>query len=139
MDLSVTKTWEPTHTKDWDGVWCRAFLDAVVVQDVECSIIDYKTGKIYEKDHEEQGKLYAPCAFAHFPEVEVVDVEMWYLDQEDVLTWQYTRDQFESLKKYWKKLSTPLFREKKYTPTTGDHCRWCPFVENCKREKGGVK
>lgn len=127
LDLSVTKDWQPSHTKDWNNVWCRAFLDASVVERKEATVIDYKTGKIYEEPHSDQGNLYATCTFAHYPEVKTVDVEFWYFDQEDVRTYQYSRKDFPKLVKTWENRVKPVFRENEFNKCPGHHCRWCDF------------
>jgi len=127
VDLSVTRAWEPTHTKDWDRVWCRAFLDVKLLEDKELTVVDHKTGKIYDS-HEEQGELYGVTAMCHEPKAEVVDVEMWYYDQgAEVLSWKYYRKDLEKLKKKWEDKVKPIFRDTKFAPCPGAHCRWCNF------------
>lgn len=130
MDLSVDKAWNTSHTKDWNNVWCRGFADVVVDQEEEVSVIDHKTGKIYDT-HEDQGKLYATLAFCHFPNAQVVDVEFWYFDQDDVGTWQYEITQLNSLKAYWNKRAGKMFRAKKFPASIGNHCRWCDYKDMC--------
>lgn len=129
-DLSVARNWSPSYSTDWNRVWCRSKLDATVVHDRDAVVIDYKTGRIYEDAHEMQGKLYATCAFAHFPDVQTVDVEFWYFDQDATLPFSYERAEFDGLKKYWEKAVLPMFRDRRYEPNPGDACLWCPFSKS---------
>jgi len=149
LDLSVSKGWGKSHGKDWNGVWCRMYLDVAVVEDIHADVIDYKSGKVYEDAHELQGKLYAAGTFAHFPKVKDVNVEMWYLDLKSenddgeiirTLEWQYSRKEYPALKKYWEDQFKPMFRDTKFKPTPSNYaCQWCDFKENCRKEKGGIK
>ena len=148
-DLSVAMGWNKSHGKDWGNVWCRMYLDVSLVEGTHADVIDYKSGRVYEESHEEQGKLYATGVFAHYPNVLTANVEMWYLDLKSeneegeiikTLEWEYSRKEFPALKKYWEKASKPLFRDTDFKPTPSDNaCRWCDFKENCKKEKGGIK
>ena len=132
VDVSVTKAWTPTHTKDWNGVWCRGFIDAAIEQYEIANLIDYKTGKKYEEAHKQQGDIYAPLYFSHHPTVQAIDIEMWYLDEYDVLPMHYERDKdYERLMKYWNKEATKIFRETKFPADPGYHCRWCDFRDIC--------
>lgn len=133
VDLTVTQAWHPTTFDDWNNAWCRGSADAVVEIEASATVIDYKTGKIYPDDHEEQGKLYSTLLFIHNEDIEKIDVEFWYFDQDDILSFQYTRDQLDDLIKYWIDTTKPVFREKNWPCNTGSHCRWCDFSAS----KGG--
>ena len=86
LSIAVNKNWEETDYDQYNRtgrVLFRAKFDACVVTSVKktktLNIIDYKTGGIYE-DHEQQAETYAAIAVAHFPEVDLICVEFWYLD-----------------------------------------------------------
>ena len=131
LDLSFTQNWAPTHGKDWNGVWCRAYLDASIMERDVGTVIDYKTGKIYPH-HEEQGNLYGLATFIHFPKIKIVDIEFWYFDQGGhVESFSYNKKDLPAMKKDWKNRAAVLFRETKWAPKPGNHCRWCPFSNVC--------
>lgn len=137
-DLAVTRNWSPTTYDDWNNVWCRCNADVTVDQDEESTVIDYKTGKIYEDKHKEQGELMALLKMCHAPKIETVDVEFWYFDQDDVLNWEYSREgDFDKLKTKWEKRATKMSRDKKFIATPAKpgqpYCNWCNFGKS----KGG--
>lgn len=131
-DLTITRSYSPTDGKDWTGAWCRAYAD-YTIEDEEFTIVDAKTGGIYEKNHEDQGRVMAMCGFVHKPYVDKIDIEFHYYDREDednpevgaVLTWDYTRKEFNSIKKDYEKRIKPMFNCSDYKPSPGRHCNWC--------------
>lgn len=134
VDIAVTRDWSPTTYDDWNNVWCRGNADVIVDFGEEIVIIDYKTGKIYP-EHEEQGHLYATQSMSHYPDAKVVHVEFWYFDQNaHVENFEYSRSQYEKMKKDWEKKVAPMFRDKKWKPQEGNHCRWCPFQVRCEED-----
>ena len=118
---------------DWysKDVWLR--MKADVVRFFEKSgalIIDYKTGKKFgnEVPHTQQGQLYAIGAFMKYPELDVVDVEFWYLDEGKKTRKTYTRDQIgRFLARFmsrFEKLTTCV----NFTPKPNIHnCKWCDY------------
>ena len=134
-DLSITKDMEPTHAKDWNGVWCRAKVDARLIMGDESTVIDFKTGGKYG-DNQEQCSVYALCEYVHNPEIKAVDTELWYLDhkEDNVEIHTYTLKDLKALKKGWKKKVAPMFKlQKKYPPNPCHACRYCIHASN----KGG--
>ena len=134
-DLSITKLMEPTHAKNWDGVWCRAKVDARLTMGTEANVIDFKTGNKYG-DNQEQCSLYALCEYVHNPEIESVDTELWYLDWEEDNTelHTYTLKDLKALAKSWPKKVAPMFKaHKKYEPNPCYACKWCDHAV----DKGG--
>lgn len=88
--------WTAVGPKDYENIWVRIKLDAMVfLSKVEGVVIDYKTGKRYgnEIKHAEQGQLYTLAAFLRYPELEKVTCEFWYLDQNEISSMTYTRNQ----------------------------------------------
>ena len=133
-DLAVMRNWKPTTYDDWNNVWCRGNADVTLDDDTMSTVIDYKTGKIYEEAHKEQGSLMATLKMCHAPDVQTVDVEFWYFDQEDVLNWAYSRDDLPKLIKKWEARAIKMIRDKTFKATPSDTaCRWCNFS----RDKGG--
>ena len=108
----------------------RLCADKELERDVG-TVIDYKTGKIYPH-HEEQGNLYGLATFIHFPKIKIVDIEFWYFDQGGhVESFSYNKKDLPAMKKDWKNRAAVLFRETKWAPKPGNHCRWCPFSNVC--------
>lgn len=57
--------------------WFRAIADYLRISGPVALAIDYKTGKIIEDS--EQLALLAECIFSHYPEVQAVRTEFWWL------------------------------------------------------------
>lgn len=94
-EWAVDKEWEPVAWRS-NEAWARIKLDAFVrMSKTHGVVIDYKTGKKFgnEIKHAEQCQLYQLAAFLRYPELEVVDVELWYTDQDDLTHMRYTREQ----------------------------------------------
>jgi hypothetical protein len=135
-------SWSPVDYFDWARCWCRVVLDARVFQKIKARVIDFKTGKVYPDDNEEQMELYAIGAFEHYPKADEVDVELWYLDQArpktadgypNPMVKTYRRAQLPALEKKWRTKVIPILSDKRFVPNQGRHCSWCDFS----RRKGG--
>ena len=86
-EWAVNKDWEPVAWGDKDA-WARIKLDAFVrLSKTHAVVIDYKTGKKFgnEIKHAEQTQLYQLAAFLRYPELETIDVELWYTDRKSVV------------------------------------------------------
>jgi len=133
VDLSVTAGWGPSHSKDWDHVWCRSKLDAVVPPQMGLTLgVDYKTGKFYESHHD-QNKLYGTKLLVRYPEAKIAITEMWYLDTGHFIEDTWKRKDLPALKKYWEGEAMKMANDKKFKPSPGPHCRWCSYAKS----KGG--
>lgn len=129
-----TKSWEPT---DWFGrdTHLRIVTDvSVIYDDGSADIIDFKTGRKYETN-QEQMDLFSTGPFMKWPKIEHVTTRLWYLDQprDNVVEQEFTRDDFERIKKEWEKRIRPMFADTKFAPRPNDKCRWCDF----RKEAGG--
>lgn len=100
--------------------------------DDHAEVIDYKTGKVREEEHEEQLELYAPAAFLRYPSLQAIDAEMWYLDDADnhILSLRYTRDQLDELLRTWDERTAAMLEDTTFEPDPGPHCKWCNFSHN---------
>ena len=63
--------------------WFRGIADYLRINGPVALAIDYKTGKILEEA--EQLALVAECVFSHYPQVQAVRTEFWWL-KDDVAT-----------------------------------------------------
>lgn len=94
----------------WFGkdAWFRAIADYLAVNGPVALAIDYKTGKIIEDS--EQLALLAECIFAHYPEVQAVRTEFWWL-KDDCATKEvfYRKDRART----WRKILPEVMTLKK--------------------------
>ena len=139
MMLAFTDKWEPIPLNNygqpvfgcgfkWDDIWCRIKSDVIVRREKECHIIDHKTGKVNEDQHEKQLDLYALGCFAYYPEVDTVNATMLYFDHGVTLDRVYTRGKdFTRLKKLWEKKVRKLLSDTRFLPTPNRLCRWCHY------------
>lgn len=131
-EWAFTKEWQPTGWFDANA-WVRMKLDASYhPHPAALTVIDYKTGKVYE-DNKLHMSLYALGAFLMHPEVEVVNVELWYLDQGETQHDTYTRDEVKDMIESWVWSSSALLNDTTFAPRPGYYCRWCFYS----KAKGG--
>lgn len=129
-----TSKWAPTG---WFGndTWLRIVCDVVVLYDDHTvDLIDFKTGRKYDTN-EEQVELFSCAPFIKWPEVTDVRTRLWYLDadKDNEVIRDYTRGDFEGIRKGWEKKVVPMFKDKRFAPTPNAKCRWCAFS----KDKGG--
>lgn len=87
------QNWEPT---DWKTAWHRSKLDIMVHQsETEATVVDIKTGRRMgnEMKHGEQVQLYALDTALRYPKLEVINTELWYVDQDELTSNKFTRAQ----------------------------------------------
>lgn len=90
----------------------------------------HNTGRSWgnELKHSEQVLLYAIATFILWPELEEVEVELWYLDQNEILSKTYTREQalrmLQMFERRMKKVTSATEFPANPTVIT---CKWCPF------------
>lgn len=129
-----TRDWEPTS---WFGknTWLRVICDvAVVYEDGEADVIDFKTGRKYDTNVE-QMQLFGSAIMFKFPEVHTVTARLWYLDQprDNVVEDEYKRSSLPALRKDWEGKTRAMFKDKRFAPTPNEKCGWCNFS----KDKGG--
>ena len=81
---------------DWMDklVWVRVKADSVTwLTKHHVLVVDYKTGKRFgnEVKHGEQMQLYLLSILLRYPEVELVTVELWYTDLDELVPATFTR------------------------------------------------
>jgi len=135
-NYAFTKTWQLTSPTDWANCWLRIKVDAEVLEIDEIDIIDYKTGKPYEKKHAVQREIYGVGAFVKHG-VTLVNVEDWYLDSGEVARTTFDKPQLIELKKKWTALGKQLVARRKF-PAQPDvyACKYCPFRSDKKLVNG---
>lgn len=127
-EWGFNKDWEPTS---WRDAWLRMKLDAMVYWAPDyATAIDYKTGKKFgnEVKHAEQMQLYALGAFMRHAELEVVEVELWYLDQNEVTRMRFLRSQALRFRAAYHKRGLALTTCNDWKPNPSKFtCRWCQY------------
>lgn len=141
---AMDKSWGIT---DWFGplAWCRIVYDAKlwVKKALRVRIVDFKTGQIYPDDNDEQMELYAITGFSEHPEAVEVVTELWYLDQprnadakseaRNPRVRTFKQKDMPKLRKKWEARVKPMMADRRYLPTPGRQCSWCPYS----KRKGG--
>lgn len=79
--------------------WYRAKADYLAVNDLVALAIDYKTGKVLEDS--EQLALMAECIFSHYPTVQAVRTEFWWLKDDCATRQDFKRS---GRKDTWRKI-----------------------------------
>lgn len=117
--------------------WFRGIADYLRINGPVAVAIDYKTGKILEET--EQLALLAECVFSHYPEVQAVRTEFWWLKDEAATredfyrkkrqqTWAGVLPKVMQLEEAHKTLNFP--------PRSSGLCKRHCIVTNCKHHGG---
>jgi hypothetical protein len=129
-EWAVNKDWEPVAWNDRDA-WARIKLDAFVrMSKTHAVVIDYKTGKKFgnEIKHAEQTQLYQLAAFLRYPELELIDVELWYTDQDELTHTRYSRTQGMRFFQNFNQRGIAMTTAVEFPPSPNVFaCKWCPY------------
>lgn len=129
-EWGFTVDWQPC---DYNApeVWLRVKADAVVwLSKKRAVVIDYKTGRKFgnEIKHAEQTQLYQLAAFLRYPELETIDVELWYTDQDDLTHMKYTRSQGMRFFQNFNQRGIAMTSAEEFPPSPNVFaCKWCPY------------
>lgn len=129
---AFTAEWKQTQWNDWNNCKVRIKVDASCKDGKTLYVIDHKTGKMRD-GYDAQLSLYALAGMLVFPDVNLVDTQLWFLDSGDVVDKQYKVGEREKLRKDWEKRTQPMLNDKRFAPKSGNACRWCPYSKS----KGG--
>ena len=142
LQLGFTDKWTPATRSGRDptgwfahDTWLRIVCDVDVrYEDHTADIIDFKTGRKYDTN-EEQVELFSCAPFMEDPAITKVTTRLWYLDQpvDNEVIREYTRKDFEAIKKDWTKRVKPMFADRRFAPKPNPKCRFCHF----RKENGG--
>lgn len=129
-EWAFDKDWMPTNWRSVD-VWARIKLDAFVhLSKTHGVVIDYKSGRKSgnEIKHAEQCQLYQLAAFMKYPELDVIDVELWYTDQDEITHQRYTREQGMRSFQLFDRRGHAITSETNFPPSPNIFsCKWCPY------------
>lgn len=124
------RQWEPVGFHS-DDVWLRVKLDAFVRNSATHAVaIDYKTGKRWgnEIKHAEQMQLYVLSSFMRYPELNKIDVELWYTDLDELEHQEFTRGRAFSLFPRFDQRGHAVTSETEFPARPNIHnCRFCPY------------
>lgn len=90
----------------------------------------HNTGKKFgnEIKHAEQTQLYQLAAFLRYPELETIDVELWYTDQDDLTHMKYTRSQGMRFFQNFNQRGIAMTSAEEFPPSPNVFaCKWCPY------------
>lgn len=122
------------NTTAWKGIvtWLRLKLDSIVfINKTEAVVIDYKSGRRYgnELKHHDQVLLYQLCAFLRYPDLETVHTELWYIDQNELITQTFRRDQGLRFKQKFDKQFKEITNCADFPPNPNKYsCQYCPYT-----------
>lgn len=129
--FAITKEFNPCEYFAKD-VWFRSIADVLKINKMVALAVDYKTGKILEDS--QQLALVAATVFAHFPNVQAVRCEFWWLKDdaksEDTF---YRKDMPDMWRGLWPRIQALEHAHETMTfpPKPSHLCRkWCP-VTSC--------
>jgi hypothetical protein len=120
-----------TTVYNWVPSWLRLKLDVLVfVGDDEAIVIDYKSGRKFgnEIKHAEQLNLYQLVTFLRYPHLKKVTAELWYIDQDEVTSRTFTRDQGVRFRDKWDRIGHKITSCTEFPPNPNIFsCKWCPY------------
>lgn len=128
--------WEPTRWDDWDNIRIRVKTDITWITEGdldephEAAIIDLKSGRKFgnEAKHASQLQLYAIGAFKRWPSLDTVYAEIWYCDQDDIKTIQFTREQMVNFQPEWDDRFEVAMSDVVFEPSPSEStCKYCPY------------
>lgn len=132
--FAFDESWNLIDYKDWDNVIYRAVADiSAKLSPTRVLVVDYKSGKKKgnEVKHHEQAMEYAVCEALTNPDLQIFNVEIWYMDQEpgdNKLRRQFTRSQvlagFQAMKtRHLRVINERIFE----AHPSRFACMFCPY------------
>jgi hypothetical protein len=115
-----------------DTTWFRAIGDVITIAPPVALIGDWKTGKILEDSY--QLGLSAQCVFAHYPDVQKVRSEFFWLTHDSNTAEVYSRD---SMVRMWANLWPRIealknaYEKEQYPANPGGLCKKYCAVTTC--------
>lgn len=126
QEVAVDENWNPVSWKS-SKAWLRYKVDAQYDRKDYTTVIDFKTGRVYPEDHEEQLELYALGAVRTQGAKRVIG-EAWYFDQDHIQEYlDYPLDLFDEIEARWRKRAEKLLYAEDFPATPGRHCDWCGY------------
>jgi len=116
----------------YEDIWIRIIADLQIWSEDRktLKLIDFKTGKRYRNEvkHGRQLQLYQLSAFMKFPELEVVEAELWYLDHNLTIPQKFTREQGLKFFKMFNDQANYMCNDDEFKPTPShQRCMFCAY------------
>lgn len=126
MQVAFDENWQPV---EWFSikVMCRVILDCILRKDAIVHFADHKSGKKRDDEYIEQLRLYALACFMLWPEVEVIDAQIIYLDHGERLRMTYTRDVLPELQEYWGARISKVRADDIFPARPNPKCQYCHY------------
>ncbi len=144
IDMSQLKPEEMSTTSAGDP--CPIHYHVLIIIDLlifsedfkSAKVIDLKSGKIHQADHQQQTQLYALFTSIEYPDVEELTTQLWYCDQDGLVT-EKTYDKFTIGRYfgYWDSRLKSMWNDN--TWRTQEHPRACMFCAYGANGKGELK
>lgn len=129
-EWAMDMNWEavPWSSKE---AWLRLKLDALAfLSPYEAVAVDYKSGKKFgnEIKHADQLQLYQLVTFLRYPELEVIHVELWYLDVDELTVVTFKRGQGLRFKYKFEQRGLALTTAQDFPANANVYsCKWCAY------------
>lgn len=128
--LFFDKNWQLLED-DGPERWLIVIPDATVHVPGEFLLtVDGKSGKKFgnEVSHYGQVELYSIAQWLRFPKLSAYDAELWYFDQKDVVSHQFTPSQLERARARLDAEVTLMMKDTIHRPNpTKMNCKYCPY------------
>jgi len=116
-------------------VWFRGIPDVLVVNHTTgvARVVDWKTGKSSRYADTAQLELLAGMVFAHYPNVKKVKGALVFLVANDVVTADFTREQYAEIMSKWAGKANTIeaaLEHGTWNARPSPLCGWCP-VHDC--------
>lgn len=127
--FAITSEFAPC---DWfaKDAWYRGIADVAIINGQVALAIDYKTGKILEDGV--QLALMAACMFAHFPQLQAIRTEFFWIKDDAQSRADFKRpEMIEMWRGLWPRIEAlkQASETMTYPPKSGGLCkRYCPVV-----------
>lgn len=130
-DWAVDRTWSPT---EWmaDDVYVRCKTDVLALAGNKTRTIDFKTGQ-ERPYHVDQLELQGLFVLIRNDHIDVVQCELWYVDQREIAEFKVRRREMDALKEKFDERFGKLLAEERWPERPGQSCKYCAFS----RAKGG--
>ena len=136
--LAINKDFKPVGFFAEDA-WFRAVVDVLILNPPVALMVDYKAGKIL--DDPQQMALSSQCVFSHYPEIQAIRTEYWWLAHDTITRTDFRRDQMAPIwRAVWPRIQEleQAYNTNNYPPIPGGLCRnYCPVVTCEFHGKGG--
>lgn len=130
QEWAFNEQWQLVKWTD-PTAWVRMKIDAHYITGTTMTIIDYKSGKVYDNNRA-QLSFYAMAAMTLMPQIKKVVGQLWYLDHGPMQTVEeiFFREELEDMHDAWKWESRALLADVQFAPRPGYYCRFCFYSKD---------